>query len=277
MRHGILSKVGTVCKAKKNKFPLHNKSDFCQYVINLCFSLALQQMAVGGEHAAILASILELPEGSKWNWNFHTLEKNTHDAIEEVELASQQTAVETEVLETVNDDSCNTEQNKLEDVIPLHRIEASFDMGWQVRYSGIKFGSPTGHASLIGAMSKKVLDSIVYNKNCTAWIKHMSLTVSYIGVKNHYCLKNFVGTSKSMEALALVQMLNRAFELSSISVCTIISDDDRNGRGKHSMLVMVENYRKMWKSQFFWLIRHITNKCWHGQYIYFGLRSNEGQ
>jgi len=228
MRHGILSKVGTVCKAKKNKFPLHNKSDVCQYVINLCFSLALQQMAVGGEHAAILASILELPEGSKWNWHFHTLEKYTHDAIEEVELASQQTAVETEVLETVNDDSCNT-------------------------------------------------DSIVYNKNCTAWIKHMSLTVSYIGVKNHYCLKNFVGTSKSMEALALVQMLNRAFELSSISVCTIISDDDRNGRGKHSMLVMVENYRKMWKSQFFWLIRHITNKCWHGQYIYFGLRSNEGQ
>jgi hypothetical protein len=79
---------------------------------------------------------------------------------------------------------------------------------------------------------KIVLDSIAYNKNCTIFNKHMSLTGGYIGVKKHYWLKNFEGTSKLMEALALVEMLSRAPELSSFSVCTIISDNDSNGRSK---------------------------------------------
>jgi hypothetical protein len=37
-------------------------------------------------------------------------------------------------------------------------------MGWQVRSSGGKYRSSTGHAVLIGAWSKKVLDSVVFNK-----------------------------------------------------------------------------------------------------------------
>jgi hypothetical protein len=35
-----------------------------------------------------------------------------------------------------------------------------------------------------------------------------------------------------MEVAALVEMLSRAPELNSVSACTIISDDDSNGRAK---------------------------------------------
>jgi len=87
-----------------------------------------------------------------------------HSAVEEVKLLSQQAAVE--------------EDN------PLQRIQASFDMGWRVRSSGNKYGSLTGHALLIGVRSKKVLDSIVYNKNCTTRNKHMSLTSSLMGCRS---------------------------------------------------------------------------------------------
>jgi hypothetical protein len=208
------------------------KSDLCQYDINLRFSLALQLMGVGGEHAAILTSFLDLPESVKWNRWFNVLEQYTHTAVEEVKVLSQQAAVEEEVLETINDDNYKVEQHKLEDDNPLHRIQASFDMGWEVRSSSNKYGSPTGHALLIGARSKKVLDSIVYNKNCTTCNKHMALTGSFNRLQKHYCLKNYEGTSKSMEAAALVKMLSRAPELNSVSVCTIISDDDSNGRAK---------------------------------------------
>jgi len=52
----------------------------------------------------------------------------------------------------------------LEQEIPLHRIQASYDMGWQVRSSGHKYASPKGHALLIGTLTKKVLDSVVHNK-----------------------------------------------------------------------------------------------------------------
>lgn len=45
-------------------------------------------------------------------------------------------------------------------------------------------------------------------------------------------MRNYEGTSKAMEAAALVEMLNRSPEKHNISICTIISDDDSNGRAK---------------------------------------------
>jgi len=45
-------------------------------------------------------------------------------------------------------------------------------------------------------------------------------------------MMNYQGTSKSMEAEALVEMLQRPPETHKISFCTIISDDDSEGRAK---------------------------------------------
>jgi hypothetical protein len=45
-------------------------------------------------------------------------------------------------------------------------------------------------------------------------------------------VKNYNGSSKSMEAAALVKMLVRVSEEKNISVFTIISDDDSNARAK---------------------------------------------
>ncbi len=84
---------------------------------------------------------------------------------------SQEKATEEEVVLTNVPDSC-IEQTLLEDTLPRYRVEASFDMGWQVRSSGGKYGSSTGHGLLIGAQSKKVLDSIVFNKKCATCTKN---------------------------------------------------------------------------------------------------------
>ena len=60
-----------------------------------------------------------------------------------------------EVSETVQEVNNIIEQTFLEEDEPLHRIKASYDMGWQVRSSGGKYGSPTGHGLLVGALTKK--------------------------------------------------------------------------------------------------------------------------
>jgi len=101
-----------------------------------------------------------------------------------------------------------------------------------VRSSGGKYGSRTGYGLLIGARTKKVLDSTLFNKKCTLCTRHYSQTGSYENVKKHNCTMNYQGTSKSMEAEALVQMLQRAPEKSNVSICTIISDNASNGRAK---------------------------------------------
>jgi ribosomal protein L37AE/L43A len=120
--------------------------------------------------------------------------------------------------EHLNDENLLVLQNRLEEELPVHRIEVSYDMGWQVRSSGGKYGSRTGYGLLIGARTKKVLDSTVFNKKCTLCTRQYSQTGSYENIKKHNCTMNYQGTSKSMEAEALVQMLQRAPEKSNVSI-----------------------------------------------------------
>jgi hypothetical protein len=106
-------------------------------------------------------------------------------------------------------------------------------MGWQVRSSGNKYGSSTCHGLLIGAYTKKILDSVVYNKKCKTCTKHHKKHSSVdVPVKKHHCIKIFDGSSKSMEAAALVQMIIRMPDEKGASISTIISNDDSNGRAK---------------------------------------------
>jgi hypothetical protein len=149
---------------------IRQNSALCKYDINIRFCLALQSMGIGGEQARILTSFLDLPEAHKWPRNFSALEKFLHPATTSVKDKSQEIATKEEISLTHTTDS-NVPQTLLEEEIPRFRVEASFDMGWQVRSSGGKYGSSTGHGLLIGALSKKVLDSVVYNKKCAVCTK----------------------------------------------------------------------------------------------------------
>jgi hypothetical protein len=58
-------------------------------------------MGVGGQHAEIIATFLDLPEPHKWYRLLNVTEKFTHEAIKKVKEISQSMAVQEEVLETV--------------------------------------------------------------------------------------------------------------------------------------------------------------------------------
>jgi hypothetical protein len=121
-------------------------------------------MGVGGEHGCTLAAFLDLPSPHKWKKYFPALEKFMHPTVETIKKESEYDATMNEISETLETLTYPIEQNFLQNDEPLHRIVALYDMGWQVRSSGGKYGSRTGHALLIGATTKKVLDSIIYNK-----------------------------------------------------------------------------------------------------------------
>jgi hypothetical protein len=190
----------------------NTKSELCQYDINVRFCLVLQLMGIGGEQAHILTLLLDLPEAHKRPRQFSVLEKFLHPATELVKCVSQEEAAREEIIQTDTPDSY-IPQYLVEDAIPHFRVEASYDMGWQVRSSGGKYGSSTGHGLLIGALSKKVMDSVVKSQK----------------IKQHACVKNYEGSSKSIEASALTKMLIRIPEEKRVSICTIITDDDSNG------------------------------------------------
>jgi hypothetical protein len=130
-------------------------SDLCQYAINLKFCFALQSMGIGGEHALILTAFLDLPDSHKWPRQFSVLEKFTHATLESMKCKTQGKATEEEVIATMDLPNDEVPQYVLEANNPMRQIQAFFDMGWQVRSSGGKYASPTEHALLIGALSKK--------------------------------------------------------------------------------------------------------------------------
>jgi len=217
---------------KKNNTAKMTKSNLCHYDINVRYVIALQLLGLGGEHAAVMAAFLDLPEPHKWRRQFKVVEKLLSPMMEEIKQNCQEDAAEKEVQLTLNATENVVEQTLLQQDLPLYRVRASFDMGWQVRSSGGKYGSTSGHAFLIGALSKKILDSVIYTKRCAICSGHESRTGTLEGVKAHTCVKNFEGSSKSMEAAALIQMIIRMPEEKGISVCCIISDDDSCGRAR---------------------------------------------
>jgi len=222
----------TTVESKKNSNAALTKSVLCHYDINVRFCLATQLLGLGGEHASVLCAFLDLPEPQKWRRHFKVLEKVLCPAMEDIKNKSQENACQNEVALTLDATENVVEQTLVQHDVPLYRVRASFDMGWQVRSSGNKYGSCSGHAFLIGALNQKIMDSVVYVKKCATCTRHEACYGTVAGVKQHQCVRNYDGSSKSMEASALVKMLSRMPEEKGVSICCIISDDDSCGRAR---------------------------------------------
>ncbi|XP_061168272.1 uncharacterized protein LOC133177209 [Saccostrea echinata] len=102
------------------------------------------------------------------------------------------------------------------------QLESSFDAGWQTRGSGCQYNSNTGHASLIGVHSGKVLEYDVRSKICRVCQYHFGRNET---VPNHDCSSNWSGSSKAMEPDMASAMLNRMRE-DGCEVQTIHADND---------------------------------------------------
>ena len=105
-----------------------------------------------------------------------------------------------------------------------------------------------------------MLDSMVHNKKCVICTRHFSLTGSYDNIQKHKCMMTYQGTPKSMEAEALVEILQRAPEAHKISICTIISDDNSNGRGKAQHVTNGGKLLENIEESNFWQILLIANE-----------------
>ncbi|CAC5369589.1 unnamed protein product [Mytilus coruscus] len=103
--------------------------------------------------------------------------------------------------------SCKEAQREELECSESSELEGSFDAGWQKRGSGWSYNSHTGHASLIGVNTGKVVEFDVRTRNC-------SICQYHIGKNEpnppHECNVNWTGSSKGMEpdmACSMIQKL----------------------------------------------------------------------
>jgi hypothetical protein len=119
-------------------------------------------------------------------------------------------------------------------VLPLDKypkIKVSYDMGWQQRSSGHKYASPSGHALLVGGVSRKPVALVIKSKICnfcTTWNKKPN--PDGLPVPDHYCLKNHDGTSGAMEPVACLEMVVDLYRTHKVLVDWICCDNDASTR-----------------------------------------------
>ena len=97
-------------------------------------------------------------------------------------------------------------------------------MGWQKRSSGRRYDSSSGHAFIIGERRKGIIRMVLYSKACQ---KCDAEDKRGEEAEEHEHPKNFEGISKSMEASAIMKMIEDAFLNRFFVIDVIVSGDDR--------------------------------------------------
>ncbi|CAC5385032.1 unnamed protein product [Mytilus coruscus] len=125
--------------------------------------------------------------------------------------------------------SCKEAQREELECSESSELEGSFDAGWQKRGSGWSYNSHTGHASLIGVNTGKVVEFDVRTRNC-------SICQYHIGKNEpkppHECNVNWTGSSKGMEPDMACSMIQRLAE-DGYTVGTLHADNDATTQFKH--------------------------------------------
>ena len=103
------------------------------------------------------------------------------------------------------------------------KLTVTYNMGWQKTSSGKRYDSSSGHAFIIGAKSKGIIGIALYSKACR---KCDAAEKRGEEAEEHECPKNFEGSSKSMEASAILNMVEDSFYNCFFIIYVIVSDDD---------------------------------------------------
>ena len=107
-------------------------------------------------------------------------------------------------------------------------ITVSLDMGWQKRAAGHSYNSLSRCIYMVGLYSGLILFNLVFCMCCAQCLKALKQGLS---APKHRCSKKYEGSSKGMEAKAVVQLVTKYYTLMKNSfIRQIVSDDDSTMR-----------------------------------------------
>ena len=106
-------------------------------------------------------------------------------------------------------------------------LTASYDMGWQKRSIGRRYDSHSGHAALVGKLTRKPIAVSLLSKFCRTCAASSE-------AEEHDCVANFDknNSSGSMEPSALVGLAHQLLDENYALLQTIIADDDSSVRAQ---------------------------------------------
>ncbi|VDI48874.1 Hypothetical predicted protein, partial [Mytilus galloprovincialis] len=170
-------------------------------------STAMVHTGIGGRQVNSFLTALNIPPVS--NTLLSARQKESGSAIE--------TVAETTIAECLSQEIDITKQK-----FDSNELTVSVDGAWQKRGSGRSYDSLSGHCSMIGTETGKVLGFSVRSKYCKMCDE---ATRKGVQAKTHDCRMNWDGSAKAMEQDMVVEMV-QSIKSKGSNVGTIIADDD---------------------------------------------------
>ena len=140
--------------------------------------------------------------------NLHNIEANAGMAKRLVRDLAIEEALQEEIKDTLerNNQSFGEWCAKIENEKNNNKVKltVTYDMGWQKRSSRRRYDSSSGHAFIIRERSKGIIGMVLYLKACR---KCDAAENRREESEEHECPKTFEGSSKSMEASAILKMV----------------------------------------------------------------------
>ncbi|XP_062617449.1 uncharacterized protein LOC134279113 [Saccostrea cucullata] len=186
-RYGLGSLLHLRCSCKKiNYVPTGKRHSKNIWDVNSKLGAAMIFCGIGESVVNNLLAALNLP-----NISPTTLKRREREAGSAFEAVATETCSDAIAAESR---SCQSEEDQA----------VSFDAGWQTRGSGRNYASLSGHGSMIGVNTGKVLSYAVRCKKC----RFCDRAVDKENPKEHDCRKNWEKSSKAMESDMAVEMLH---------------------------------------------------------------------
>jgi hypothetical protein len=229
------------CKLEKEDDNFERTTD---YALNVLYVLGFISMGDGPTEAGRLLGLLGLPNDTTMeSRSFGIVEERIGPILREMcrEIIRENVIEEARLsmLSTTTQDALDFQlwKSSLEDAsmeLPKSKrplIDASFDMAWQQKGSGHQYNSMSGHGTLMGRLTRKVLGLAIKCKicnQCLAWQKKHP--AGDVPVPPHNCWKNHEGTSGSMESAACLELVVDQWRNNNTCVRLLCCDDDSSIR-----------------------------------------------
>ena len=249
----IATKPWIQCKSKQCGFIAHGQSPTpaslpqfkdnrmrnTDFALNVLYVLATIVNGDGGTEAGRMLGLLGLPNDTTMTTrSFGTIEERIAPVVASVynEILEENLMDEVRLSFGVNQNGFQLWKSalpKMGNNVVLQqnnyaKVCASFDMGWQKR--GKQHNSPSGHAFFVGKHTRKPICGDIKSKLCAYCKSWHQKRGEGIAPPNHYCVKNYSGSSGGMEPIACADMLTLLHDRYNVDVELVCMDDDSSTR-----------------------------------------------
>jgi hypothetical protein len=215
----------------------HKHEKMTDYALNVLFVLGFISVGDGATEAGRLLGLLGLPnDTTMMARSFGVIEERIGPLMREICSEILIENMNEEARRSMNEFDYNVWKMWVADPtmgdMPVERmpqIDATYDMAWQQKGSGHVYNSQSGHGTLFGRHTRKIIGLVIKSKLCCYC---NTFTKKHPGeeVPEHVCWKNHEGSSGSMESSGAVQVVVDAFEQRKVVIRRLCCDDDSSIR-----------------------------------------------